>query len=250
MKKNKSPILITLFFLLNLLISVDLSYAFASVSGNINISPCTSGCLTLTTPASLSIEANAPQFITNQSKNLYFYSHYDQPGGKVSISNASENTGFALSVTATPLTNADHTFSIPYTQIGIASFNSGLDGSIDSSRVVADTPIESAIDPVIFGQTTEPFDQATLQNHLTNGDDIKTYYTYFSGTDPSSSVSIPIIPVPPTDHTPTDHNSMGTFNFGLSVIIKIPDSSIDLGLVDGTYNSTLTFTLTTTTPSP
>jgi hypothetical protein len=247
MKKNKKHILIPLFLLLNLLISANLSYAFtAAASGSVTIGNCNTSCLALSTPPQLSIDGLATRFISNQSKDIYFYSHYDIIEGRVRITNAYDKKGFILSATSTPSINTSHGVSrIPYSQIGIASFNDGTsfpEGSVDSSRISTTESVESSIDPVVMGKCSEPFDQTTLQNHITNNDDIHDYYTYFPGSGIDVSNSIPIM------NTPNNENSMGDFNFGLSAIVRILPNSIDSAttrLTDGTYDSTLTFTLTT-----
>lgn len=237
MKINRKTFFVLAAVSINLVFSTGLSLA-DSVSGTIGITNCTVDCFSLSALTSLSL--NGTQFIDNNSKNFYLYSFYDL-GNKVSIKNALENTGFELSVISSKLTNtSDPSIQIPYSQIGILSFNDSPTQSIDASRINTDTPIESNIDPVVIGQTSEPFDQSALKAHIDNQDNIENYYTYFSGTgvnsDPIDIVS-----------GPNDDNSMGYFNFGISTIVKLPDRSIsDLGVRAGQYNLTLTFSLIST----
>ncbi len=247
MNLSKTQATTILVLLANLIYSSNISYALTSdFNGDIDINRCVENCLRLTSPEQTTMPLNMPQFINNsQEKIFYMYNNYNSQdiSQKVSAANSFENSSFTLSVSSTPLINRDNpTSKIPYTLIGIASFNNSADNSIDFTRMSNSTSIESNIDPVFKTRTSvtpigEPFNQDNLENHINHTDNIENYYTYFSGSGINSD-AIEIIP-----QTPSDNNSIGIFNFGLSAIVKIPSSSIDNGLTDGTYYSTITFTL-------
>ena len=231
-KKKKSLKLIILILLINLIFSANLSLTLASESlGEINIDPCETNCLTMSTPEALSI--SSPQFIdNNQNKTLHLYTNYNL-GEKVSVTNYYLDRGFKLDVSTTSLTNRNHPVSsIPYTQMGIISFNNGSESTIDASRILSSATIESLISPL-----TEPFDQYRLENDINNDLNIQNYYTIFAGTETNSD-RIEII-----SNTPPNHNSAGMFEFGISIIINIPAGAINEGFTEGEYGSSLLFTL-------
>jgi len=235
MKKNLKSTIVFGAVLVNLLMSASFSLA-DDASGIIGIDNCTINCFSLVTPSSLSF--NGSKFIDNDSQDFYLYSRYDLDD-KIGIKNAIEGTGFDLSVISSDLENTSNPdIKLPYSQIGILSFNNSPTESVDMTRVGTNTSIQSNIDPVVTGATIEPFDMTTIKDHIDAGDGISNYYTYFSGSG-SESDSIDLI------SGPADNNSLGYFNVGLSSIIRLPSDSIsNLGIRDGQYNLTLTFSLT------
>lgn len=232
-RQNKKLAIVLICLLANLTIAIQYALA-AIINGQISIEECTSGCLTLSTPLNLSL--TTPQDITNQAKNLYLYSQYDL-GDEITIKNTYSDHGFDLSVVSTDLTNTSPAGgSVPHSKIGLLTFNNTIGESIDAENATPDShSVISLIDPVETGRTSDPFNQTTLNSLITGNTDFANYYTYF----PSDSSPINII------SSPANNNSFGYFHIGLSAIIKIPDTAIrDLGIRDGHYVATLTFTLT------
>ncbi len=237
MSKINKKLLSSFILACNILIASNLANA-VDVSGSLEITGCSTNCLTLTVPNNLSLHNS--QFLDNSNQNIYLYGNYNLGEG-IKINNVMmSDTGFSLSVKSSNLISVeDSNYKLPYSEIGILTFNNSNTESIDMVRNNNSIPIQSEIDPVVKGETTEPFNYNKLLDNIEDQIDITDYYTYFSGANPNLSDDIAII-----NQTPQDDNSKGSFEMGLSLIFKIPQNSIDNGqLIESDYNGGITFTL-------
>lgn len=234
---NINKKLLTLFLLTcNIFIAGNLVNA-ANVNGTLEITGCSVNCLTLTVPNNLNLHNK--QYFDNTDQNIYLYGNYNL-GEEIKINNVIDNVGFSLSVKSNNLISTeDNSYKLPYSKIGILTFNNSNPESIDMIRNDNSIPIQSEIDPVIKGETAEPFDYNKLLDNIEDQIDMTNYYTYFSGANPNLSDDIAII-----NQTPQDDNSKGSFEMGVSLLFQIPQDAIDDGLlIESDYNGGITFTL-------
>jgi hypothetical protein len=251
MIKNKSKfnkkILIISFLLLNLIFSIKVMAAHNL--GVQTIAPCTTNCFGITTTDNLIyFEDHADLtrhtfFISNDPKVIYFISDSNSliSSGEYLIYDLRDNGGLKLSVTATNFHSVNHPENfIPYTNLGIFSFNKTSGTSIDTTQ---DKNFTSLIDPVEKGAVSnsqEPYDFSKFVANPVVPSSFSNFFAKFNGSDPNVSDPITISEAP----LPVGQGRVGLYRFGLGGYIQIPSDVITNNhFTDDTYQSTLTFTL-------
>lgn len=233
--QQKNKLAIGIILLINLITSVSVTFAQSS-TGSVTVNPCPTDCLALSGPNSIAA-ANSPLFFNNEESRIYLYSNYNL-GEQVVVTDTNEDAQFSLDVNISDLVNSsNNSIIIPLADIGILTFNNSSTGSVDGYNADGLGLPSSSLDPVVRGETTEPFSQTELLAMINGSSNFDSYYTPFSGAGPTSS-ALNII-------TANNESSyLGRYNFGIGLIITLPDNAInDLSLIDGVYEGSLTFSL-------
>ncbi len=238
LKRNK---LILFFLFINFLFSVFVAQAQISINGEMEVGPCTTNCVRLNVPVSLSPTANAPVFIDNSKKLVYLLS--TNSGQYLEVVNSIDSSvappvNFSVQVSASDL--SDSVNNLPISEIGILTYNETPGQTVDGRNssggdfpVSRLNPRNIIADPPIFPLLPDPFNESALNNRISSGEIGENYFQFFD-SGPHTIME-----------TPVAGNYLGSYNIGFAVVLRFPEFSIDTyNLRDGNYMSPLTFTLT------
>ncbi len=187
-------------------------------------------------PAALTF--NEPFFFNNTQTNNYLVSNYNL-GESIKVANLNETGGFNLDIQISALVlDSNAGIEVPYTDIGILTFNNSPTSSMDGKSIGGSNIQVSTLDPVERGVTQEPFSQQELTTLIDSGVNFDDYYTYFSGNNLISN------PIRMISTDPVGPNT-GEYQAGVSLIVILPENALTAySIIDGNYSGITTFTLT------
>ncbi|MCC6643576.1 hypothetical protein IT411_02400 [Candidatus Peregrinibacteria bacterium] len=229
--KLKSGLLIAV-TLINLIVS-SLAYA-ADVSSQVGLGPCIieAECLTISVPPSIPL--STPKFLNPTGGRLLAYYNYDL-NQRIYISDSRKNGGFIVDVAVTDLEKTDSPgIKIPVTDIGVVSFNNDNNENISIDSVPGDPSLISLIDPDIINPDSTPFKQADLVNNFQT---LPENTFSFFGTSGNMAII--------DGSSPPSGGRINNYSLGMGYLFRTP-ADPHLNLIDGTYQMTATFTITST----
>ncbi len=266
MQKKALRIKIILFIVCNLTIASSFKVFAQNISSNIAVTPCINNCFQYEFPSDK--EMPSTYFLNPNGDYIfinfpYLYNIGEAAGDKIMIRdlrfNPPESFDFQVFANISNLTlNNNPNIAIPYTDIGIISYNdSSYTSTVDNE--IGDDDVNSLINPKnpATSQNIEPFTEEifttlikSTENGQTHTDNITAYYsdpsilpntiddyfTFFTGTLSSQSDSLQILDAPPLE------SRSGRYTMGLGMIIKTPQNPDDL-LLSGDYSLDITFTI-------
>ncbi|MBD3269975.1 hypothetical protein GF376_00440 [Candidatus Peregrinibacteria bacterium] len=240
MQKNLKNNIIRILIIANLLIA-SIGAVFAqNVSGEVTVEPCATNCFVFDFPNDKTL--TEPIFLDPTGDYIFVNFNYNLgddvyiKDSRTALDTPPRSSSWDIYLNASNLiSNSDPSKFIPYTDIGIMSFNNDST-TVDSTT--GDNTVESLIDTTVISGSpaTEPFDQADLTSLTdTPPTDIEDYYRFFTGTNAQSD-SVQIMTAPSANQRP------GAYTMGLALIIKTP-ANPQSTLISDDYSIDLLYTI-------